>query len=79
MAIEGRRIAAERVIAARGGLGAFPDGPLVEVFDPIVIAEALEQQATRAMLVFEDPKVDLRMDAEDAIKLAAWLRQAPGR
>lgn len=76
--MEGRRRAAEQAIAARR-LGEFPDGPLLDDFDPFRLAEALEQQAIRAKIVFGDPKVDLRMDAEDAIKLAAWLRQAPGQ
>lgn len=53
----------------------FPDGPRLEGFDPLRLAEALEQQATRAKIVFDVPKVDLRMDADDAICLAAFLRQ----
>jgi hypothetical protein len=73
---ERRRV--ERLIESKQ-IGPMPEGPLLERFDPIALADALEQQATRALLVFDVPKVDLRMDAADALALAAWLRQAPGR
>lgn len=69
----------EQLVRSKVQFGDFPDGPLLEVFDPLQLAEALEQQAVRAIAIFEVPKVDLRMDAGDALKLAAWLRQAPGR
>lgn len=58
-----------------GQIKPFPSGPVIETFDPLRVAEALEQQATRAKLMFDYPKVDLRMDADDAIALAAFLRQ----
>ena len=56
-----------------------PEGPFLTGFDPLAVAEGLEVEAHRAMLLFDVPKVDLRMDAGDALSLAAWLRQAPGR
>jgi CheY-like chemotaxis protein len=59
-------------------IGPMPDGPMIEHFDPSLLAEAIEQQAARALLLFDVPKVDLHMDAADALRLARWLRQAPG-
>ena len=66
-------------LLACGEVRRFPAGPVLEAFDPIRLAEALEQQAYRAKVAYDVPKVDLRMDADDALRLAAWLRQAPGR
>lgn len=66
-------------LLADGAVRRFPSGPLLDSFNPTRLAEALEREATRAKIAFDVPKVDLRMDADDALKLAAWLRQAPGR
>lgn len=64
-----------RVVEAfKKGLPDFPDGPIIETFDMRALADALEQQATRAKILYDFPKVDLRMDADDAIKLARLLR-----
>lgn len=77
MSQEAQRIEVEKLLRTKTIIADFPTGPLLDSFDPIRLAEALEQQATRAMLAFDVPKVDMRMDAEDALQLAAWLRQAP--
>jgi CheY-like chemotaxis protein len=69
----------ERRLARGEQFPDFPDGPVIEQFDPLALAEALEQQATRAKIVFDVPKVDMRMGADDALALARWLRQAPRR
>jgi hypothetical protein len=76
---DAQRREVERRIQSRVGFDAYPDGPLLDRFDPLTLAEALEREATRALIAFDTPKVDLRMDAQDALDLAAWLRQAPGR
>jgi hypothetical protein len=62
-------------LASSGLLRKCPDGPVLDRFEPLLVAEALEQQALRAKLMFDHPKVDLRMDADDALLLAAFLRQ----
>ena len=60
-------------------IGEFPDGPTLSIFDPLALAELLEQQATRAKLLYDVPKVDLRMDASDALKLVQVLRSLSPR
>jgi CheY-like chemotaxis protein len=67
------------VLVAGHRIGPMPEGPRIESFDPLQLAEAIEREATRAMIAFDVPKVDLRMDATDALALAKWLRQAPGQ
>jgi CheY-like chemotaxis protein len=78
MAIPDReRARVEHLLEAKQ-IGLMPEGPRLERFNPLELAEALEQQATRARLLYDVPKIDMRMDVEDALALAAWLRQAPG-
>jgi len=70
----------ERLVRAmREGLPPIPDGPFIETFDMAALADALEQEATRATLLYDIPKVDLRMDAADAIQLARLLRETGKR
>lgn len=61
-----------------GKVNPMPDGPVVEDFDPFRIAEAIEQQAARASLLFDVPFVDLRMDVQNALKLAQFLKGIRG-
>lgn len=71
----------ERVadLVQRRQIGPLPDGPMLQAFDPWALADALEQQAQRATLLYDVPKVDVRMDAADALALARCLRQMPQR
>lgn len=55
----------------RGPLPDAPTGPVVEVFAPYELAMVLEQAAHQG-----HPKVRLDMTAEDAAKLAQYLRRA---
>lgn len=73
MAITDRERDRVRVLFSKG-LPDLPDGPFIEQFDPLALADALESQAVQAKLRYDAPKVDLRMDADDAIKLARLLR-----
>jgi hypothetical protein len=65
------------ILVKGGKLGDVPTGPFLEHFDPFEIAIALEQEATRAELIYDNPKVDLRMDASDARELARILKSLP--
>jgi len=64
---------AKVIRAMRDGVQA-PRGPFIEDFDARALADALESEATRSKLLFDNPKVDLRMDADDAVLLARLLR-----
>jgi len=58
----------------RGALPLVPDGPFLATFDARAVAAALIQEAERARVVFgSSAKVDLRMDAADAVTLAHLL------
>ena len=64
----------ERIFRARQGvLRGTPDGPVVDLFDPQELAQAIEQElercATRGW-----HKVVLQMDVRDALLLARYLR-----
>jgi len=63
-----------KVIKAMRDNNQAPRGPFIENFDARALADALESEATRARLLFDNPKVDLRMDADDAVLLARLLR-----
>ena len=63
----------ENLMAKYGCLGGAPDGPMIEHFDPIALAQGLEQEVQRAALVGWQ-KITLHMDVADALKLARKLR-----
>jgi len=76
------RIAQAAIEAAKTGKVA-PNGPVIERFDPIHLAAALEQEAERALLlglVAGTPgKVEAFFDPRDAILLAQFLRRHGGK
>ena len=51
-----------------------PDGPVIEQFNCLALADAIEQECARAAIVGW-PKVSLHMDIEDARLLAGALRR----
>jgi len=59
-----------------------PTGPVLERFEPIPLAMALEQEAERATLYGRlegaPGKVDVSLDPRDAFLLAQFLRQHGG-
>jgi hypothetical protein len=59
--------------AARGTLLAAPDGPIVHRFDPVLLAQAIDQELARCA-VMGWPKISLHMDVRDAMLLARLLR-----
>lgn len=62
------------VLAAhRAGLPTYPDGPILEQFDPVALAQLIDQECLRTSHLPRQ-KIDLRMDPEDALKLARFLR-----
>jgi len=75
--IQRQRIA-EAAIARRVA----PNGPVLERFEPVELAAALEQEAERATLYGRlegtPGKVDISLDPRDALTLATFLRQHGG-
>ena len=65
----------EGLIAKYGCLPTAPSGPLVDHFDALAVAQAIEREAERSSLVGWT-KITLHMDLHDALKLAATLRKA---
>lgn len=59
-----------------------PDGPMLERFDALAMAVAIEQEAERATLYGRiegtTGKVEIHMDPRDAFELAAFLRRHGG-
>lgn len=59
-----------------------PDGPIIERFDPMAVAAALEQEAERAVLYGRlegaAGRVEVHLDPRDAFELAAFLRRHGG-
>lgn len=68
--------------AAKSGRLA-PTGPMLERFDPLPLAAALEQEAERALLYGKlegtPGKVDVHLDPRDAFLLAQFLRHHGGK
>jgi len=56
-----------------------PTGPVIERFQPLPLAAALEQEAERALLYGKlegtPGKVDVYLDPRDALALARFLRK----
>ena len=67
------RTAVENIIAKYGCLPSAPDGPIVEHFDRVALAQAIESEVQRASLVGWT-KITLHMDMLDAMQLARVLR-----
>lgn len=61
--------------AARGELPLL-DGPMLEQFDALRMADALEQEAARSVEMWgPKAKVSIHLDPADAVRLAAALRR----
>lgn len=69
------RTSVENLIAKYGCLPTAPDGPIVEHFDCIALAQAIESEVQRGALVGWS-KITLHMDMFDALELARVLRKA---
>lgn len=52
-----------------------PDGPRLETFDPLQMAQAIEYELNRCAAVGW-PKINITMTVEDAALVAAYLRRA---
>lgn len=50
-----------------------PDGPILQKFDPLELAAAIEQEVSRAA-IHPNPRVSMHMGIADALALAAFLR-----
>jgi hypothetical protein len=68
----GKQVVA-RLMERYGCLPAAADGPIVDEFDPIKLAQAIEQESRRA-IEYGWPKITVHMDLPDAMKLAKHLR-----
>lgn len=72
----------QRIAEAAASRKLIPVGPVLERFDPLPLAVALEEQAERASLFGRleglPGKVDISLDPRDAMLLAAFLRQHGG-
>lgn len=65
-----------RVLRARRGLLAgTPDGPVIDVFEPPRLAQAIEDELARCTVRGWD-HMTLHMDVSDALLLARFLRAA---
>jgi hypothetical protein len=65
----------ERQIAAKIPLQDFPDGPVVDRFSALDLAQAIEFEVNRAAIVgFQKIRLDCSRD--DAMRLATFLRRA---
>ena len=63
---------ARAVAAARSGKP-LSDGPILTVFQPEALADAIERECARTAHL-PNQKIDLRMDPIDAMLLAKFLR-----
>lgn len=72
----------QRIAEAATARRIAPTGPVLERFEPVRLAAALEQEAERALLYGKlegtPGKVDLSLDPRDAFLLAQFLRQHGG-
>lgn len=55
-------------------LGPAPDGPIIERFDPLALAQIIEMELTRCARL-DLPKLSIHMDTLDAQLLASALRK----
>ena len=72
----------QRIAEAATARRVAPIGPVLDRFEPVQLAAALEQEAERALLYGRlegtPGKIDLSLDPRDAIMLATFLRQHGG-
>lgn len=62
---------------ARGEkLGPFPDGPCLDYFNALELAQAIESEVNQPAGGMPHTKITLHMDIENAMKLASYLRRA---
>lgn len=73
MTQEGGARAIEKLMQQYGCLPSLNDGPRLEVFDPLLLAQAIEQEVQRAG-EYGWTKITLHLDIPDAAKLAHVLR-----
>ena len=62
-----------RAVAAAKAGRELPDGPIIEVFNPLALAEAIEGECARTSSL-AGQKITLHMDPIDALLLAKHLR-----
>ena len=66
----------EAMMASGQPIPDMPDGPYLEIFKPVALAQALEFEVNRCAGMGWD-KVTLHMTPDDAMRLASHLRQNP--
>lgn len=66
----------EAMLARGEKIPDMPDGPYLEIFKPVSLAQALEFEIRRCAAMGWD-KITLHMTPDDAARLAAHLRQNP--
>ena len=71
---QGGARAVEKLMQQFGCLPSAPDGPIVSTFDPVVLANAVEQEVRRSK-EYGWSKVTLHMDLPDAELLVRALRR----
>lgn len=65
----------QHLLRSGGVLLPAPDGPLLDTFSALELAQAIEQEVNRAAMTGL-PKLSLKMDLQDAMAMAAFLRRA---
>ena len=65
----------EKHIANGGGLSSVPDGPMLEAFSALEMAQALESEVNRAQAVGHT-MIRVSLTFDDASRLAAFMRRA---
>jgi hypothetical protein len=75
MGVEDQREQLERHVAAGGKVAPYPDGPRLERFDPLELAQGLESEINRAS-ARGLPMLRLDMNMIDAHALAEFMRRA---
>ncbi len=70
------REAYEKHVAAGGALAPVPDGPTLEAFEGLRMAQALESEVNRAQATPGMTTIQIRMSFDDASRLAAFMRRA---
>lgn len=69
------RAAYEAHVARGGGLVPVPDGPRLDAFSALELAQAIESEVNRAQGAGHT-KIKIDMTFDDASRLAAFLRRA---
>lgn len=69
------RSALDRHLATGAPIGPMPDGPTMDAFNALEMAQAIESEVNRAPVLGFD-HVSVKMTLDDASRLAAFMRRA---